>query len=423
MGANKFCLGVLAVGLGGFVVFSLVRGQERSAPPTPPAAVTPAVKVAPAAPAPERDLPKLSLFQRQVHLSAQRGADWLQRANRPDGLFVHGYVPALRAPMDGEDYLHQVGAAFALARAAQRFDNKDLAATAKLAVLRLLLDTTTDPGDKNVRHPSVPFVNRVAAAGLLVAAIHELPEAQDDLLRQADELCNYLRTRLEPDGSVRVGDDPKAGPDVEAVNHFSGPALYALVKSHRQRPAAWKLDAVRKAVPYYHRWWREHKNVAMLPWHTAAYAEGYLLTKDKALADAAGEMNDWLCTLQYQQLDPRRPQWVGGFMKWSGDRAVPTPPEADSAACAESLAEACRLARHAGDVPRFQAYRKALEKCLQFLTTLQYTEASVQHFAEWYRPALVGAFHASHQDGNLRIDHTRRPVCAMVQYLAHVAEP
>ena len=70
----------------------------------------------------------------------------------------------------------------------------------------------------------------------------------------------------------------------------------------------------------------------------------------------------------------------------------------------------------------YQRYKQALENGLQFLTTLQYSEANTQHFAEWYRPALIGAFHASAQDGNLRLDYNQHPLAALVQYLEHVAD-
>ena len=55
------------------------------------------------------------------------------------------------------------------------------------------------------------------------------------------------------------------------------------------------------------------------------------------------------------------------------------------------------------------------------LMSLQYT-ATAEHFVEAFRPSILGAFHASPQDGNLRIDYTQHPVCAMVQYLDAVAE-
>jgi hypothetical protein len=192
--------------------------------------------------------------------------------------------------------------------------------------------------------------------------------------------------------------------------------------SQRHRPAPWKTEVVRKAMPFYRQHWRAHKSMTLIPSHTAAYAEAYRLTKEAAFADVVHEMNDWLCDLQNVQLDPRHPLWTGGFMDWADGRPMPVPPQVTSASYAESLADACRVAHQAGDVARHQRYRETLERCLQFLSTLQYTEANTQHFADWYRPVLVGAFHASHQDGNLRIDYTAHGVCAMLKYLAFVVE-
>src|SRR6516162_4274327 len=109
-------------------------------------------------------------------------------------------------------------------------------------------------------------------------------------------------------------------------------------------------------------------------------------------------------------------------MTWVDGKPAETPPQVSSASYAEGLAEACRVARQMGDLTRYRRYSAALERCLQFLATLQFTEANTQHFAAWYRPRLVGGFHASDQDGNLRIDYTQHAVCAMVQYLAYVAQ-
>jgi hypothetical protein len=98
------------------------------------------------------------------------------------------------------------------------------------------------------------------------------------------------------------------------------------------------------------------------------------------------------------------------------------PPQASSASAAFSLAEASQIARQAGDLQRYQRYRQATERCLQFLATLQYTEANTQHFAEWYRPALLGGFHSSHQDGNLRLEQTHQTVSALLSYLQHAVD-
>jgi hypothetical protein len=262
----------------------------------------------------------------------------------------------------------------------------------------------------------------VASAGLLVAAIHELPSPGDDLLEQADQLCAFLRKRHRDDGSFCLTDEPGEEIDPNGVNWYPGIALYGLIRSQQLRPSSWKTDLVRRAQPYYRDWWHAHQNMSFVPWQTAAFTEAYSLTKEKAFADFVCTMSDWLCDLQYVQLDPRQPLWIGGFMEWADGKPNLAAPHADSAAYAESLAEACRTAHQAGDAKRVARYRDALERSLQFLNTLQYTDANTQHFADWYRPVLVGAFYASHQNGDIRVDYTQHALCALVQYLRYSGE-
>ncbi len=426
MGSKRvwtLCWGFMGIAL----AMSLVLGQQppggkASRPPSNPG------PLASGRPPAKRDLAKFSLLDRQVYLAGQRGTEWLQRANRPDGRFVSGYLPDLRSPMEGDHYLQQVEGALALARAARYYQDAKAAALARQALLTLLLETMVDPKTPDVRHTTMPstLINRLAAGGLLVAAIQELPEPGKDLIDQARQLNNYLFQRRRADGSLSFLDpevEGKAGIDPGGISHYTGPALYALVRGGQStgKPDLARLDVVRKAAGYYTRWWTEHKNLTMVPWHTAAYTEAYLATKEQPFADAVFAMNDWVCDLQYQQLDSRRPLWRGGFKNWRDGREVAEAPEAGSAALAESLVQAGRLARHLGDVRRWRRYQEAVEACFQFLTTLQYTDANTQHFASWYRPALVGAFHASHQDGNLRLDYTSHAVSALVLYLENGA--
>jgi hypothetical protein len=405
----------------GFAALSFTHGQE---PATLPVASTPAAGTAASTPArPPLDLAKLSPLQQQMYLCAQRGSDWLRRANRPDGHFIHGYLPALKTPLEGDHYLRQVGAAFALARAARFLGDERYAAVVRQALLTLLLDTTTDSQQPQLRHTTLPsvLVNRLAAAGLLLLAINELPAPGEDLLEQSEQLCAYIRSQQGRDGSLSYVDaEAQVEADPDGINHYPGEALYGLMLSQRHRPAAWKTECVRKALAYYRTWRQDHKSPTFVAWQTAAYAEAFALTKEQPFAEFVNEMNDWLVGLQYAQLDARHPLWVGGFREWTDGKALSSAPQVHSALYAESLAQACRVARQAGDVARYQRNRDALERTLQFLTTLQYTDGNTQHFADWYRPALVGAFYASHQDGNIRIDYTQHGVCAMVDYLTFV---
>jgi hypothetical protein len=425
----------VALVLAGLVSLSLSHGQdrgpaERPAPTTVPGdskpEPVPAVSIAPAAP-PERDLSRLSDLQKQMMLSARRGGEWLYRMNEVRGRFVYGYVPALRVPLDGDHFLCQAGATFALARAARSTHEDRYAVRAAQAVLALLDDTATDKGDPQIRYTSLPpaAINRLGAAGLLTLAAHELPAPQADLLDKTEQLCNYIRRQARPDGSLacsEAGEDGKfPADDAEAVLTNPGMALYGLVRSSKLRPAPWKLEMARKAVAYYRTWWKTHKDPAFVPWQTAAAAELYALTKDSSCAEFVKEMNDFLCTLQYDQIDPKRQLWYGGFMGWSEGRPAETAPRVECANYAESLAAACRVARELGDVARYERYTAAFDRCFQFLVTLQYTDANTDHFAPWYRERMIGGFHASHQDGNLRIDYTQHAVSAIVQYLDLVA--
>ena len=81
------------------------------------------------------------------------------------------------------------------------------------------------------------------------------------------------------------------------------------------------------------------------------------------------------------------------------------------------------MARAGTDPARHQRYTEVLHRGLQFLVRLQYTDANIQHFEEWYRPRLAGGFHASTQDGNLRIDYAQHAVSALAMYLEDHVSP
>jgi hypothetical protein len=437
-------LSVLLLTLAGGMTFSLIRGQERLSGPapkplaaretTPPANLAlpiPSLSSAPPSTltrGPAHDFSKLGELQKEMLVSCQRGADWLSRVNGVKGRFLSGYLPALGVPMEGDHYLRQVGASFALARAARFLSDDRYAARATQAILTLL-DDTVETDDKACRHTSLPspLLNRLGTAGLLVLAINELPSPQADLLDKSEQMCNWIRRQARADGSLRCNDSDDtegkpAADDADSVKEYPGLALYAVLRSQRHRPAAWKTELARKAVVYYRGWWNEHRGMAFIPWQTAANAEAFVQTKEASFAQFVYQMNDWLCGLQYDHIEPRRVMWYGGFMPWVDGKVLDTPPSIDSAVYAESIAEARRVARAGSDVARYQRYTEVMHRVLQFLVRLQYTDAKTGHFEEWYRPRLVGGFHASAQDGNLRIDYAQHALSALVTYLEEACQ-
>jgi hypothetical protein len=429
--ALRILLLVTAVG----VSFTLLGWQAPTVTPPAPqtskvdAATQPAPAAAPAQPSDSDgqqsllNTDKLNPLQKQFLHSSERGADWLFRMNGVKGRFLHGYLPAVATEMEGDHYLRQAGAAFALARAARFSKEPRFAVRATQAILALLDETVIDSKDATVRYCSLPpaLVNRLGAAALLVLAINELPSPQADLLEKSEQLCAYIRRCARPDGSLALLEesDPKSDEE-EGINTHPGQALYALELSQRHRPAAWKDELLVKSAKYYRTWWKKNRNMAFVSWQCAACAEGYMRTKNQELSDFVFEMGDWVCELQYTQLDPRRMMWYGGFMSYADGRAVESAPQIDTAACCEGLVGACRVARERGDPARHHRYIETLESGLRFLTTLQYTDANTQHFTLEYKQRLTGGFHASAQDGNLRIDYTQHAVSALIGYLEFV---
>ncbi len=405
-----------------FLGLALVPGGAQEKNPVVPNPVVPASFVPPAAKT--RDFKQLNEHQRLFYLSAARGTEWLKNANMRDGKFVYGFLPALAIPMEGDDYLAQVGAALALARSSRVLGDASSAAIARQALLTALLATEVDPHNPAARRTAAPaaIVHRLGACGMLVLAVQELSPPGKDLLEPSEQLCNYLALQQQTDGSllVREGrDDARA--NMEGECYHSGIALTALMRSQKSPAAAARLEVVRKAHVYYRAVWAQNKNVLTATSHIPAYTEAYLATKEQAYADTVFAMADWLLGMQYLPKSAPRPQWVGGFPVTANGKIVSAAPDIQSAAIAECLADACRAARGAGDLARWQRYSQSLELCLDFTSSLQYTPNQLRHFVEEFRPALLGGFHASHQDGNLRLDHAHHAVSALVQYLEHVA--
>lgn len=424
--------------------------QQPPTPPAPPRTLPPSVigtppptgpvtPIAAAAPVPHNaaaDVPlakfdPLAAFPAPTQLAVRSvllGSAWLTRMNQSQGRFLFGYIPALRQPMDGDHDLKQAQAALALAQAARFAGDDRQAAVASQAILTLLAATRVEPNDPNCRVPIRTSLtcNRVGFAGVLALAIYELPGADPRLLAEAEALCNFIQSQCRPDGSVHYTDGPTDVPtqiDPAGVNEYPGLALQAVAVSNRVRPAQWKADALKRGLAHYRDYFRGKPHPMLAATLTPAFAEMHLQTRSPDAVACVIEMNDWLLNLQYPPSDPRHPQWVGGFRHWSNGQAVDAAPGFECGAYLQSLSCAYRLVRLAQDPERDGRYRQAVVDVAQFLTGLQYLEANTRHFENAFRAnTLIGGFHLSPTDGNLRIDATASCVSGMLRFLTSGAE-
>jgi hypothetical protein len=362
-------------------------------------------------------------LRQQMMLSAQRGGDWLFRMNDVDGRFLSGFNPALNLDIEGIHFLSQAGAAFTLARIARLTKEERYAARATQAIILLLGETTTDAKDARIRYTSLPsaLLNRLGSAGLLILAVNELPAPQKDVLDQSEQLCNFIRTQVRSDGSLNcseAADSSKAiASQREAEVVSAAQALYGLAISQRHRPASWKIEVLRGACSHYSTNWKNQKSIPCLPFLAGAFSESFQQSKETLFADCIFQMCDWLAGLQFERLDPIHPDWWGGFMACQDGKSVSQSPDITTASAAEALVEGCRLAQLKADPKRHERYKSTVELALQFVTRLQYSQANTKHFADWYRAKLLGGFHASQQDGTLRLEYAQHAVSALSQYV------
>src|SRR6516165_5609413 len=82
--------------------------------PTPPVVPSKHVEIKNGPPAAKGlDTTRMTPQQRSAYMAARRATDWLRRTSKPDGKFVYGFLPDLRAPLEGDSFVAQAGAAFA----------------------------------------------------------------------------------------------------------------------------------------------------------------------------------------------------------------------------------------------------------------------------------------------------------------------
>lgn len=360
------------------------------------------------------DESKLSPLQKQFFHSGKSGADWLFRVNTVKGRFLNGICPSLKTEMENENFLHQAGAAYALAKAAKTYNEERFAVRSSQALLLLLEDTITDSKDATLRYTVLPnqILDRQASAGLMLLAIHELPNPQADLLDTGEQLANYLRTQLQATNPI---DREPAIEEMDSRGSESAIAICALLKSNHLRPASWKPELAFKAINSRWNAWKNQKEFSPTPWRLEALKLAYQVSHEKAYAALCFELADKMAAMQYDRIDPRRPAWFGG-LKLDSIAGMETAPGVMTTYFAQGLVSGLQCAQAAADQARAERYQSKLEQALQYSQTLQFTEANTLHFSDWFRSRLLGGFHHSSRDGDLRLDYTYHGVVACCGY-------
>ena len=414
---------LLAPGLASLLAFPLSTAAQ---PPMPlPATVTgrpapqplvPVAAVAARTPSIARYANLAALPPETAHavLGMRTGAEWLARRQLAHGKFLFGVNPALQMPLAGDSDFRQAVAAWAVCQSAAFTADEKLTACGGQAILTLLAQTKDDPTDATCKVPVLApgSGSPLGFAAVLALAIYDLPTADARLFAGADKLCGFVRKQVQPDGSFANldGNDP----ETPAVQGF---ALQALVKNHRARPDAPRLEVAGRVTAFHRAAFRSKPHAVLAGAVLPGVVDLYLGTNQPDAAAAAFEMADWLCTAQQGKTDAKRLAWAGSF------RAGEAEPGFDSAYAARGLAAATQLTRQLPDVTRYAKYRPATVDALAFCRGLQYTADNTAHFAGEFRAQyLIGGVRCGAADGNIRADATALAVVAFVRFLESGAD-
>jgi hypothetical protein len=339
---------------------------------------------------------------------AKAGANWIWRMNQSTGRFLPGLNPTTRTGLTPAGEYPQALATLALVEAA-RFTGEDrFRVRASQAVLTMLTLTEPDPADSTRRQPKME-TQRGEFAAALALAIYQLPDLDENLAGQAEELVRFLDHHLP---TLDRADTTTAGMVIEC-----------LALSHRQKPADWKRDRLAKHLASEFSRFEKTPD----PLRVAAILPGSVdfVTQAKPL-DATQTthiftMADWLSDRQITRSDAKNPIWIGGF------RTTMEPPGTEpteaSATSARALAAAAHLTRQVPDLVRFQNYREACVGGLVFVSSLQFTDRTAEQFEPNFRQRyMIGGVHHSPTNGTLRLEATAGATRAYLTFLQSGAE-
>jgi len=339
------------------------------------------------------------------------GADYLLRAQRPDGGFVYEY-DASKDEYSGADHIvRQLATTWMLAQLIPRYGAPYReAVTRGVPYIYARLRRASVDDDRVVVSDDV---HGTLLGSLAFALLTFLATEDDGVKDLARDLAETILSLQREDGGFHT--ELPAATRADAEDFFPGEAMLALMYLHARYPDPRYPDALCRALPYYRAYFRRRPSSAFVTWQLAAYARLFGVTGDRAHADFAFELADSIVPLQHVGADVPYPDYVGGYRS----RGAPGIP---SATFNEGVLEAYDLAQRTGDRERAARYQRAGLLAALFTLRLQVTDANAYYMRRPDR--ALGAFRMSLTDGALRIDHTQHALSSLLKaerYLFRVA--
>lgn len=336
------------------------------------------------------------------------GADYLLRAQRPDGGFAYEYDPARGTYSSADHIVRQLATMWLVAQLSRRDDSarcRDVLARA-MPYIRARLHRLPAHRDILVVSDKVDGASLGGAAFALLTLV----AAEDDALGdEARRLGDAILSLQRPDGGFHT--EFPGATRAELEDFYPGEAMLALMRLHARYPDPRYPEALRHALAYYRTHFRRRPSSAFVSWQMAAYAHLFRITGEREYAEFVFELADAIVSHQYVGGAVPYADYVGGYRGG-------TCPGIPSATYNEGVLDALDLAKRTGDRERMARYQRAGLLAALFTLRLQLTEDSAYYVQNPER--ALGAFRASLVDGALRIDHTQHALNSFIKTERHL---
>ena len=336
--------------------------------------------------------------QKSILESLTLAKDWaLNNINSKTNLLEYTYYPSRDAYASNNQHTRQLATLWALTELREFLKTKELDSLIQSTFNHYLANERTKDGyaylaiDEN---PSIAF-NAFMIMSLLNSNI-----AQKAAL--LDKLAQGILSRQLPDGSYRTNFNSDK---ITGIDYYPGEAMLSLMKIYKATKNTAYLDSVKKAFPYYRKYWRNKKNSAFIPWHTQAYYLLYQETADPELAEFIFEMNDWLID-HYQIYRSAYLDKIGGFPKKIPGGTV-------TAVYLEGINDAYALAVEKQDRRHKEKYGRSIAWGTRFILQSQFNEKNSFYLENPKR--AIGGIRITLMDNIQRVDSVQHSVMALLK--------
>jgi hypothetical protein len=332
----------------------------------------------------EPEIPRSTVedYDRAIRL----GSEWF--LNNQDERFLHyEYYDSEDRYGDGHNQLRELATLWVIAMAANYLEDPRLHELAQrgFTYFETYFERDAQGDFLYVKTPSEPAALGHSAFVILTLLEMEHPRRNEYL----EQFANGILRLQEFSGKYRS----YFFVDLDAnQDYYPGEACLALMLLYEETGEERLLDSVKRAFPYYSKYWEKRRSTAFASWHIQALERLHAATGYERVRRFAFDLADFL-------IRHHRPQGNCAVFRLGGVFV---------ASRLEGMNSAYKLARDVGDTVRMDCYGKFVREASDYLVYIQFTNT------ETHAARAIGGFPAW-EEPMLRVDRNQHAVAALIE--------